>query len=243
MTFLAIDIGNSLIKVYCETDDKNITSHIFSSTQELTDYIHSSFYRAVNIIISDVRNVLSQKSIYDFKQRANTFIVLNHETPLPIKNAYETPHTLGYDRIAGVVAASNIFPNSHCLVIDAGTAITYDLITPDKTYIGGAISPGIQLRFRALNEFTGKLPLGQKNDLKTFPAKNTIDCIEYGVLFGVIAEMNDYIQYSQQKYSPLKIIITGGDSLFLVKYLKNTIFVEPNLVAKGLINILKYNVL
>ncbi len=244
MTFLAVDIGNTLIKVYSLDDtSNNITSRFFTSLQELSDYIHSFPYRSIHMIVSDVRNILSEKSIYDFKQQANTFVVLNHETPLPIKNAYETPNTLGYDRIAGVVAASCLFPNTHCLVIDAGTAITYDLITSDKTYLGGAISPGIQIRFKALNEFTGKLPLGHINNLKTFPAKNTIDCIEYGVLYGTIAEMNEYIQYCEQKYSPLQIIITGGDSLFLVKYLKNTIFVETNLVGIGLINILKYNAL
>lgn len=243
MTFLAIDIGNTLIKAYSETDNQNFTSHFFTTIQKLIEFVNSYSCKSVNIIVSDVRNVLSEKNIHELKQRANTFIILNHETPLPITNAYETPHTLGYDRIAGVVAASNLFPNIHCLVIDAGTAITYDLITSDKTYIGGAISPGIQLRFRALNEFTGKLPLGRINELKTFPCKNTIDCIEHGVMHGVIAEINEYIQLCRQTYSPLQIIITGGDSLFLVKYVKNTIFVEPNLVAKGLINILKYNVL
>ncbi|MCX7862336.1 MAG: type III pantothenate kinase [Bacteroidales bacterium] len=241
MTFLAIDIGNTLIKVCLEKELQYF--HTFQSINEVLEFITKIKDNTLHAIVCDVKQALTDNLEKAIKQKSKTYINIDSQTNLPVINLYETPNTLGYDRIGAVVGASNIFPGNNCLVISVGTAITYDVITCQNEYIGGAISPGIQLRFKALHNYTGKLPLGKINDLKSFPAKNTLDCIEYGVIQGVISEIEQQIMITQRLINPLKIILTGGDSLFLVKYLKNTIFVEQNLVLKGLINILKHNVL
>ncbi len=242
MDFLAIDVGNTNIKILHHS--KHLVSYFqrFYNEQQINEYLSSLDLNSTYIIVCDVSNKLSEiffKKIKLFKH----YILLNHQTLLPIKNLYNTPHTLGFDRIASVVAASVLFPNVNSLVIDAGTAITYDIINKNNEYLGGAISPGIYLRFKALNEFTGKLPLETFNEVKPFPSNNTSDCIKNGVVEGVVAELEYFIKKANQDFFPLQTILTGGDSKNLVKYIKNSIFVEENLVLIGLINILKYNVL
>lgn len=242
MDFLAIDVGNSRIKTLYQSNKSNSHISVFHNDNDFLSYINTLSLSSISLIVCDVRNKLPN-NFFEIIKNTKHHIILSHLTNLPIKNNYDTPHTLGYDRIASVVAATYIFPEANSLIIDAGTAITYDIITHNKEYLGGAISPGIQMRFRALNEFTGKLPLVKFNEIKTFPAKNTSNCIELGVINGVIAEINDFIENANQQFYPLQIILTGGDSPNLVKYIKKTIFVEENLVLIGLINILKYNVL
>jgi|YNPMSStandDraft_1061717.scaffolds.fasta_scaffold00207_7 type III pantothenate kinase len=242
MDFLAIDVGNSRIKTLYQSKNSGSDYHYFYNEQQLNEYLQTLHLSSVYLIICDVGNKLSN-IFFNKVELFKHYIILNHKTPLPIKNFYETPNTLGYDRIASVVGAIELFPDINSLVIDAGTAITYDIITKNKEYLGGAISPGINLRFKALNEFTANLPLETFKNISTFPAKNTSNCIKTGVIEGVLAEIEHFIEDATIQFSPLQTIITGGDSTNLVKYLKKTIFVEENLVLIGLINILKHNVL
>jgi len=170
------------------------------------------------------------------------FIILSAETPLPIQNAYKTKLTLGYDRIADAVGAYSMFPGVNVLIIDAGTAITIDLLTAEGEFYGGNISPGLDLRFRALNEFTSKLPLIKKKEYHPFLGKTTEEAILSGVLSGAAFELDGYIDKLRIQYPDLKIILTGGDIKFFVKKLKNIIFVHSNLNLTGLNRILEYNV-
>jgi type III pantothenate kinase len=241
MNFLAIDIGNTRIKVLNEQENINQT-FVFTNNHEFINYINSLDLTITSIILCDVRNKVDE-TINKILKNAKHFILLNQTTKLPIINKYETPETLGYDRIAAVIGASTLHPNYNLLVIDVGTAITYDIITINKEYLGGAISPGINLRFKSLHENTGKLPLLTTFNNNIFPAKNTFNCIETGVLNSVIFEIERYIDIVTEQFSPIKIILTGGDAQNLVKFLKKPIFVNTNLVLIGLINILKYNVL
>jgi type III pantothenate kinase len=169
------------------------------------------------------------------------FIELDHTTSLPIENLYETPETLGKDRLAAAVGANELFPDRNLLVIDAGTAITYDLVTDKNQFLGGNISPGLEMRFKSLYQFTGKLPLVEKNEDFQPIGRNTIEAIRAGVQNGIIYELTQTIDFFNRNYQNLQIIMTGGDSNFFDKKLNYSIFVHFNLTLIGLNRILEYN--
>jgi len=184
------------------------------------------------------------------KSYANT-LFLNKDTSLPFENSYETPKTLGADRICNAAGAVHEFPGKNVVVIDMGTCITLDMITAERQYLGGSISNGIEMRFQALNTFTENLPLIAHDDSK-FPdliGRSTEDSIRSGVINGVLSELMGMIDMYNQKYPSLHILLTGGDAKFVERSLhdqvdskKNEIFADPNLVHIGLNAILNFNV-
>jgi type III pantothenate kinase len=166
--------------------------------------------------------------------------ILSHKTNLPFKTEYETPWTLGTDRIAAIAGAYRLFPGKNVLVIDAGTAITIDLLS-GKTFKGGNISPGISMRFRALNQFTARLPLITHAQEYSFPGRNTRDAITGGVITGVIYEINEYIRTFEEKHPGIKVIFTGGDGRMLREKVNYPAEYLPDIVIDGLNYILEYN--
>jgi type III pantothenate kinase len=168
-------------------------------------------------------------------------IILNAETPLPIKLNYLTPKTLGADRIAAVVGAHSLHPQKNILVIETGTCITYDFIDADGIYQGGGISPGIHLRFSALHNFTEKLPLVTAIGDAALIGKSTESSIQSGVINGIIAELQGIISSYESNYENLTVILSGGDLEYFDKNLKNNIFAVPNIVLTGLNIILELN--
>ncbi len=239
---LVIDSGNTLVKLavfngsqiveLLKTPDLSIQT----IAQLLDKYknINSAIFSSVRENTQELENFLDQKV---------HFISLDGKTLLPYKNNYTTPETLGKDRIAAVAGAQNLFPTNNVLVIDAGTSITYDLLTSDGEYMGGGISPGMQMRFDALNTFTSKLPLIKAEYDKdiTLIGNTTSKAILSGVQNGVLQEVDGIIEEYKADFSPLKIVICGGDNKYFDKYLKNNIFAAPNLVLQGLIKILQFN--
>jgi len=193
-----------------------------------------------HLIISSVVK-LPDDFFKKIKAYASITVVLDEKTDLPINNNYESKSSLGKDRVAAAVGANTIFPNTNVLIIDAGTALTIDFVSESNEYQGGNISPGISMRFKALNTFTSKLPLLDKSDNFYLTAKNTNDAIISGVQNGIIFEIDGYIEQYKKKYADLKVILTGGDSFFFERKLKNTIFAKPFLTAIGLNRILEYN--
>jgi type III pantothenate kinase len=191
------------------------------------------------IILSSVAN--HDVVLENILSRSGRFILLDSKTPVPFKNLYHTPETLGKDRIAAVTAARSLFPGKNVLVIDAGTCLTFDIITADGDYPGGAISPGIRMRFRALHTFTGKLPLIEPEGFDELIGKSTMESLLSGVLNGVLAEITNVVSQYHEKFEDLKVIITGGDHQFLHNKLKINIFAVPDLVLLGLNEILDYN--
>lgn len=169
------------------------------------------------------------------------FLPLNFKTPLPINIAYKTPQTLGLDRIAAAVGAWSIQPEKPLLVIDMGTAITYDFVSEDGIYIGGNIAPGLQMRLKALNKFTDKLPLVEPDMMFEPLGNDTQTAIRAGVMQGIVYEVEGYFRYLQQAHSNLFAFLTGGDLIYFDGKLKNDIFVFKNLVIFGLNRILHYN--
>ena len=191
-------------------------------------------------ILSSVKPV-DEELIRFLSQNFQLFIELDHHTPLPIENLYETPETLGKDRIAAAVGANELFPGQNILIIDAGTAITYDVVSEKNEFLGGNISPGLQMRFKALNQFTGKLPLINYSDEFQLIGSNTEEAIRAGVQNGILYEIERTIETFNRNYENLQIVMTGGDSIFFDKKLNYSIFVHFNLTLIGLNRILEHN--
>ena len=160
---------------------------------------------------------------------------------MPIGNAYLTPETLGRDRLAAAVGATVLYPGENVLIVDFGTAVTIDLVTADATFRGGCISPGMKTRFRALHDYTAKLPLCAATESEELAGLNTRQAIELGVMNGITFEIEGYAARMRSRIEDLCVIFTGGDANFFVKRIKNTIFANCNLVFCGLNRILEYN--
>ncbi len=237
---LIIDAGNTRIKIYRAMDNRIAEPLIFTynSQDEIESFLVNEPFQ--NTILSNVGNP-NLSFISFLSKKSNVFINLNELTAIPIKNAYKTKETLGYDRLASAIGAAGIFPNENILVIDAGTAITLDIVAAN-TYLGGAIAPGLQMRFDALHKFTKRLPgLSYENDYN-IPGQTTKESILCGCIEGINNEILGTITTYRKEYSGLKTVITGGDADIFVKKIKNGIFAEPYLLAKGLNRILNYNV-
>jgi type III pantothenate kinase len=175
------------------------------------------------------------------------FWVLDSQTPVPIRNAYDTPTTLGADRLAAAVGATDLFPGQDCVVLDLGTCLTADFVDREAVFQGGLISPGLQMRFRAMHEQTARLPLVQvPPELdKAWPvltARNTQQAMQSGVLNGLLFEMNGIIETYRRERPGAVVLICGGDASSFESRLKPPIFVVPELVLIGLNRILRYNV-
>lgn len=238
---LTVDQGNSFTKIGIFEQDNLIYDSILqdNSNKEFTNLFKK--YPIKNSIISSVIDC-SPEIINILKQNSKNFIELNSETPIPIKNSYKTPSTLGKDRIAVAVAAHYLKPEVNKLVIDAGTTITYEFITNTGEYLGGNISPGMKMRFKALNHFTKKLPLLNFEENFRFFGNDTKTAINSGVINGISFEIDGYIDRLKEKYPDIFIFFTGGDTFFFENTLKNRTFVHKNLLLTGLNRILVYNV-
>jgi type III pantothenate kinase len=169
-------------------------------------------------------------------------VILDHHTKIPVKNKYDTPETLGKDRIAAVSAAYKLFTKNNHLVIDIGTCMTLDFVTKAGNYLGGNISPGVNLRLRAMHEFTSSLPLVKFDKTKKLLGKSTNEAIKNGAVYGITTEIESYIRRLEIKYDNINVILTGGDATFFGELIDYQIFVDPNLVLKGLNEILKINI-
>ncbi len=239
---LCIDIGNSAIKTAVFSGNEIVGKNVLPDfgIREIED-LGNKYPEIQNVILCSVR-ADDPALIKILKSNFRNLLVLDSETAIPFENLYESKNTLGKDRLAAITGANNIFPDRNVLVVDAGSAITYDIIDNCGRYLGGNISPGLFMRFRALHEFTGKLPLISPKEDTELMARNTEDSIAFGVVNGAVFEMQSYINKIKTKFRDPEIIFTGGDANYFVKKLKNTIFVDPELVLKGLNRILTYNV-
>ncbi len=238
---LVIDIGNTRTKFSVfSRGEILITVPVDELNPEHIDVLKNE-HRALNKVILSATKDYSRELKKALQQNFEQFIELDANTPLPIENCYETKETLGKDRIAAAVGAYGLYPETNLLIIDAGTAITYDIINNKKQYLGGNISPGIDMRFKALNHFTGKLPLVSQQEYNKLYGTSTENAIRAGVQNGVIFEVDRAIDAFKEFYNNLKVIITGGNAEFFDKRLKNSFFVHFNLIDLGLNRILEYN--
>jgi type III pantothenate kinase len=237
---LAIDIGNNQTKIGIFDADriKQYQNYAPLTLQDVKELFET--YPIKYSIIADV--AFYEPYIDDFLKKNSHFIKLTHETPVPFLNKYLTPETLGKDRIAIAAAAVDLFPHQHVLTIDAGTCITYDFVNDQKEYLGGSISPGVSMRFKALHHFTAQLPLLKKQNIHYLIGKDTDQSILSGVINGLTGELNYVIDQYRKMYPELTVLLTGGDAPFFETRVNYQIFAIPNLVLRGLNKILCYNV-
>ena len=236
---LIVDIGNTSTKLAVfEGTTKISLARISELTCEEIEKDLSGF-KIQKAIVSTVRKLPPLISEIFFSNIPFVH-VLSYKSLLPFKIDYDTPETLGPDRIAAVAGAFNMFRGEEVLVIDAGTAITYDFLS-GLVYKGGNISPGLTMRFKALNKYTSKLPLITPVESFTIPGRNTTDAILAGVITGVTYEINEYIRTFENDHIDFKIILTGGDSEFLKDKINYHITYMPDIVIDGLNYILEYN--
>lgn len=238
---LVIDIGNTNTKYYIYNGDNIIYSLIEESFDaSFIPNFKTKFPNIENCILSATGNY-QMDNFLKLPSLFKNFIKFSQNTDVPVKIDYHSPKTLGLDRLAGACGAFAIYPKKNVLIIDAGTAITFDIKNQKEEFIGGNISPGLFMRFKALNHYTKNLPLINSTKITGFLGKDTSNAISNGVINGMIYEINGYIEECTKKFNPLKIIITGGDAHFFENKLKKAIFVHQNIVALGLNTILNFN--
>lgn len=238
---LIIEQGNTSSKVAVYDKGEIVDSFVFKAFG--IDAIEPLFarYPLTAGILSTV--IDADKDLLAFlRTRLCRFLFLDEYVPLPVSIRYETPHTLGRDRLAAVVGAYTVAPDRNLLVIDAGTAITYEVVEAGGIYLGGNISPGMTTRFKALNFYTRKLPLVSEEEIIPLVGTRTETAIQAGVVNGIVYEMDGYIDTLKKKYPDLLVFLTGGHSFYFERRLKNSIFADINLVLTGLNRILEYNV-
>lgn len=237
---LVIDAGNTKVKIAVFSKLQMIYNQSFATLRfkEQIDKMLSN-YPCSLAIISSVNTI--KKENVNFLESKVKVIFLNSKTPVPFINAYSSPDTLGVDRIALVANAVVKYPKKKVLIIDAGTCITYDFVDEHKVYCGGAISPGISTRYKALNNYTANLPLLKIPQSYSLIGSTTEQSMHSGIINGTINEIDGFINSYKQKNKNLTVVLTGGDTNFLIKRLKNTIFANPFFLLEGLNTILTYN--
>jgi type III pantothenate kinase len=238
---LIVDVGNTFVKFAVFNDEELVYKVSFELSELKKQYkmLKKEFPKLKKAMISSVGS-LSKDQIRVIDKDLKT-LELNHKTKQPFKNLYKTPQTLGVDRIALVSASISQFPNNNVLIIDAGTCITYDFVTNKNEYLGGAISPGIRLRYHTLHNLTANLPLLEKCQPKTIIGNSTESSMHSGVIMGVVKEIDGVIDQYREKHQDLTVILTGGDANFLSNQLKNSIFANSNFLLEGLNFILDFN--
>ena len=190
-----------------------------------------------NLIVCSVTDINLNLEKYNF----NNVHFVSANSNIPFENLYLSKNLLGNDRIALVSSASISYPGKNVLVIDAGSCITYDFINDKNQYLGGAISPGLKMRYKSLNEFTSKLPLVSVESLDKLIGNQTIDSINVGVVNGLVFEIEGFVRQYLSEYDNLTVILTGGNSDFLSNQLKISIFANENFLLEGLNNLIKLN--
>jgi type III pantothenate kinase len=235
---VVVDYGNSSAKVGIFEEQQLREQRTFSTPAALQSFLEN--YSADHFIISSVTQ--DAETVSSWAVHVRQKYILNPTLPLPISIRYATPNTLGVDRIAGVCGAKQLFPGAHCLVIDAGTCITYDFLDRDGNFLGGGISPGLTMRFEAVHTFTSKLPLVRPQNTVPLIGDSTEACIQSGVIHGINEEIDGIIRQYHQRFEGLQVILCGGDARFFENKLKGSIFAVPELVLSGLNSILIHNV-
>ena len=240
---LCIDQGNSRTKVALFREDGSIAKNLMYKSFTSADVERLfSLYPIGDSIVSSVVNI--DPAVVNVLHRLSSrFILFDHKTPLPLRNCYQTPETLGQDRIASAVGASYICPNQNLLIVDAGSAITYDFVSATEGYLGGNIAPGVKMRLTVLRQMTKKLPAVEveKNAFIPLFGKNTHEAMAAGVIRGIIFEVKGYMRALNEQGTPFVTFVTGGNAPYILGNLQTEVRHEPHLVLKGLNGILEFN--
>jgi type III pantothenate kinase len=237
---LVIDIGNTRVKAAVFEQKELKHFFVYDSTGALLNADLISQYKASHCIVGTVVNKI-ETFVNDLKKQSDV-ILFSSETPIPIKNLYKSAHTLGSDRLAAAIGANAVARNTNVFVVDAGTCIKYNFVNENNEYLGGGISPGLQMRFKAMNQFTSRLPLLEADpEFNELIGTDTSGSMHSGAQMGAVAEVQGFIDGYASRFNNLKVFLTGGDADFFAKRLKKPIFADQFLILKGLNEILEYN--
>lgn len=239
---LCIDWGNTSVKAAIFENDKLQKQFTFSgdaALEKVTSIL--DLYQPSKAILCSVVHHSDELSAL-VKSKVRSFVKIDGYTRTPINNAYLSAESLGPDRLAMVAAAHNLYPDKNNLVISLGTCATYNLVQKNKTFRGGAISPGLRMRLMAMHTFTDKLPEITMEGEVILLGYDTETCMRSGAVFGMVAEIDGMIAEYQRQYPDFNAILTGGDAPFFAGRIKSKIFADPDLLLKGLNLILNYNV-
>ncbi len=233
--FVIVDAGNTSIKV---AQVKNSQIQSVKRFDDISDALGS---------ISDTVVVCASVLNENFKQlvidKGGQFHQVTHQSALPFESAYSSMETIGIDRLCNVAGAMKTFESEHCLIVDIGTCIKFDFISAKNVYLGGSISPGINLRYKALHEFTSKLPLIDSKANASIIGDSTASSIHSGVINGIMHEIQGMILRYEKDFGQLKILITGGDASYFEFPQKSNIFANKNLTLEGIVEIYEINAL
>lgn len=237
---LVVDIGNTRMKAAIAEEGKLVsevevfTEKDFKPLERLLDQ-YSPSHSVIGSVSGQTERVAALLS------RTTSTLILSSNCVFPFVNKYATPHTLGMDRAAAVSGALSLFPGRACLVIDAGTCVTFDFVSADGHYLGGAISPGVNMRLQAMHTFTQKLPALSFQVPESFIGNSTHTSMLSGAYFGLLGEINDTINRYEEQFGQVQVLLCGGDAMLLDKRTKKNIFAAPDLVLHGLFKILQLN--
>jgi len=239
---LAIDVGNTRIKVAVFEKHTFLFQDVFlkEEAQKKIENIFKNFPQITESVFSSVGKL--DDDVIDLLRKTSELTIISSESAFPFTNKYATPKTLGVDRMVLASGATLLYPKQNRLVIDAGTCITYDFVDENDTYLGGAISPGLRLRYEALHNYTAKLPLLTLEQPESYIGNSTVASIHSGVVNGILNEIEGFINQYRQQYQVLTVILTGGDAEFLAKNIKNTIFANSNFLLESLNYIHHYTI-
>ena len=239
--YLVIDIGNTAQKVAVFDEAGNQLSWLRQPVVGVADLeAVLQEYRVKAALVSSGGE--TPAALEEFLQQRVCTLKFSPQLQLPVRLAYATPKTLGTDRIACAVGAHALYPMDNVLAIQAGSCLVTDLVTAEGDYLGGTIAPGLCMRLRALEHFTARLPLLEPSPVDFLVGDTTEKSILSGVVNGLVGEIEGMVYRYQAQFSPLKVVLTGGDAPLLSNSLKNSIFAAPNLVLLGLYKILRFNV-
>ena len=238
---LTIDVGNTNVKVAVFKQFNIIDTFVFQKNNFQNNFqiIFKKHPNHIKAVLASVSMLDEMDSLW-LKNQIEV-IEINPDSVFPFKNKYTTPTTLGVDRMVLASGAVLQYPNQDVLIIDAGTCVTYDFVTHKKEYLGGAISPGLRLRYKALNDYTAKLPLLESNSPENIIGNSTDQSIHSGVVNGLCYEIEGFISEFSVKKDKFTIILTGGDAIFLANRLKSTIFADENFLLKSLHQLYTYS--
>ena len=238
---LVLDFGNTKIKAAVFSDSDKIEETFTWGQLDLETISRiGKEYQIDSVLLCSVVDVPTETETF-LKSNFPYYLRLDSKTKLPIRNNYSTPETLGLDRIAVAVGANKLCPNTPLLIVDMGTAITYDFVNALNEFEGGNIAPGVNMRLRAMNYYTNKLPLLEARGEERLLGNDTSSAMMAGVMRGIEFEIEGYISEIKKKNANLSVFLTGGDVFFFEKTLKSGIFVVSNLLLMGLNEILRYN--
>jgi len=238
-TTLCFDFGNTRLKCAVFTEGNFTTEQVLPDDSDATIRLLLDQYRPDRTILSSV--IGHNPGVEDLLQHHTHFHKLSHESRLPVTTPVGKPASIGADRLALIVAAVTLFPGKNNLVVGLGSAITYNFVNKYNEFLGGGISPGMEMRFKSLNTFTAKLPLVKADWNFPLVGYDTRTNILSGVILGMSKEIDGMIEAYEEKYDNFNVLLSGGDSVYFTRHLKKRIFADPHLIYKGLYAISEFN--